>query len=178
LSIYIKYRNVTTIEDITTQKYILGITNTGSKVQTIAVGYLVFKVQCKVLIRITWDKSDGNNRIIKLTDARFACCFRHIWSINIWLQWEILLTISQLSGGHCTYYLQPKNIFAKQINIRSFKTGGHFHQQFVRRFFVQKFWVQLFRIYIFGFYLFWRENIGAKAVFKMLVKLTPGVKIF
>ncbi len=43
-----------------------------------------------------------------------------------------------------------------------------FHQQFTCGFFEQKFWVH------FRFVLFWHKNIGAKATFRMLVKLTPG----
>ncbi len=45
---------------------------------------------------------------------------------------------------------------------------------FYARIFCRKFWALKITIQCFGFEIFWRQNIGAKYVRKMLMKLTSG----
>ncbi len=47
---------------------------------------------------------------------------------------------------------------------------------FYEQFFHTKVFYAAFMCFQFGFVIFWRKDFGAKAVHKMLVKLTPGCR--
>ncbi len=53
-------------------------------------------------------------------------------------------------------------------------TLGQFHQHSTRSFYVCKFCAQLFLCLHYSFVLYWRKTVGAKDVYRTLLKLNPG----
>jgi len=69
--------------------------------------------------------------------------------------------------GHRTY-LSKLKCFTRRTNV----CMSQFHQHFTRKFFVQKCFAQLFSSIVLALQHFWRKNIPAKGLCKMLMKLT------
>jgi len=62
------------------------------------------------------------------------------------------------------------------LNIDEIDIWSQFHQHFTQVF-LYKSELSSFSLLTFGFVIFWRKNIGAKSLCKMLMKLTHGLAI-
>jgi len=87
-----------------------------------------------------------------------------------------LSTLHLVKGGNCIKINElASNFFVRKCFLQSF--WCHFHQHFMRTFYANILAPKITKL-CFGFEFFLRQNIGAKCVCKMLMKLTPALSFW
>jgi len=88
---------------------------------------------------------------------------------------------SSFFGSQCRR--QPNALPPHYLTVEGHESCLQSHQVeispiFYEQIFCTKVFCTAFMFLQFGFVIFWRKDLGAKAAYKMLVKLTPSANIF